>query len=89
MTPSYQPGLIPGTTDFTLAVKDTPPFHGSLEINNRYSIDTTPLRINASASYSNLWQLEHSVGISFQIAPENPDETTVFPPAIISRTSRT
>ena len=78
VTPSYQAGLIPGTTDFTLAVKDSPPWHGSVEINNRYSVDTTPLRINASASYDNLWQLEHSVGISFQIAPENPDDTTVF-----------
>lgn len=78
VTPSLRAGEIPGTVDVDLNVKDTPPVHGSLEINNRYSADTTPLRINGSVSYDNLWQLEHSIGFSFQVAPENPNEVKVF-----------
>jgi hemolysin activation/secretion protein len=78
VTPTLRAGEIPGTVDVDLNVKDTPPLHGSLEINNRYSANTTPLRINGSVSYANLWQLEHSIGFSFQIAPENPHEVKVF-----------
>jgi len=61
-----------------LNVKDTLPLHGSLEINNRYSADTTPLRINGSVSYDNLWQLEHSIGFSFQSSPEDANQVQVF-----------
>ena len=78
VTPTLRPGETPGTVDVDLNVKDTPPIHGSLEINNRYSADTTPLRVNGSVRYDNLWQLEHSIGFSFQVAPENPQEVKVF-----------
>jgi len=78
ITPSLHQGILPGTVDVDLTVKDTPPVHASLELNNRYSANTTPLRINGSASYDNLWQLGHSVGGSFQISPENINEVEVF-----------
>ena len=78
VTPTVRVGVVPGTVDVDLNVKDTPPVHGSLEINNRYSADTTPLRLNGSVSYDNLWQLEHSISFSFQVAPENPNEVKVF-----------
>jgi hemolysin activation/secretion protein len=78
VTPTVRPGEVPGTVDVDLNVKDTPPIHGSLEINNRYSANTTPLRLNGTVSYDNLWQLEHSISASFQIAPENPHEVEVF-----------
>ena len=78
VTPTLRAGEIPGTVDVDLNVKDTLPLHGSLEINNRYSADTTPLRINGSVSYDNLWQLEHSIGFSFQVSPENPQDVKVF-----------
>jgi hemolysin activation/secretion protein len=78
VTPTLTAGRVPGTLDVDLNVKDSPPLHGSLEINNRYSANTTPLRINGSVDYDNLWQLGHSVGGSFQVAPENPSEVEVF-----------
>ncbi len=78
VTPTLRAGEIPGTVDVDLNVKDTPPIHGSLELNNRYSADTTPLRVNGSVSYDNLWQLEHSIGFSFQLAPEDTNEVQVF-----------
>jgi hemolysin activation/secretion protein len=78
VTPTLRPGVEPGTVDIDLEVKDTFPLHGSLELNNRYSADTTPLRINGSLSYGNLWQLGHSVGFSFQVAPERPEDATIY-----------
>ena len=66
VTPALTAGRLPGTVDVDLHVKDAFPLHGSLEVNNRYSADTTPLRINASVNYDNLWQLGHSIGASFQ-----------------------
>lgn len=78
ITPSLKAGVIPGTVDVDLTVQDTFPFHGSVELNNRYSADTDPLRLNASLSYNNLWQLGHSIGGSFQIAPENINEVQVY-----------
>ena len=66
-------------------VKDTLPLHGSLELNNRYSADTTPLRVNGSVSYDNLWQLGHSIGFSFQVAPEALNQVQVFSADYIAR----
>ncbi len=78
ITPELRPGVEPGTVDVDLNVKDTFPLHGNLELNNRYSANTTPLRFNASLSYNNLWQMGHSIGASFQIAPERPSDAIVY-----------
>lgn len=78
VTPSLKPGVMPGTVDVELEVKDELPAHGSLELNNRYSPDTSELRLAGSLSYDNLWQLGHSIGTSFQVAPENTDDALVF-----------
>jgi len=78
VTPALHPGEVPGTVDVDLNVTDTPPVHGSLELNNRYSADTTRLRLNGSVSYDNLWQLEHSIGFSFQVSPEDVSQVKVF-----------
>ncbi|HSI61832.1 MAG TPA: POTRA domain-containing protein, partial [Candidatus Saccharimonadia bacterium] len=85
ITPALRPGVEPGTVDVDLTVKDTLPLHGSIELNNRYSPDTVPLRLNASLSYGNLWQLGHSLGVSFQIAPERPEDATVYSGYYIAR----
>ena len=78
VTPVLRAGVEPGTVDIDLNVKDTFPLHGSIELNNRYSANTTELRLNGSLSYNNLWQLGHSLGLSFQIAPERLDDALVF-----------
>ena len=54
------------------------PLHGSLELNNRYSADTPSLRLNASLSYDNLWQLGHAIGGSVQVSPQNFNKVQVF-----------
>jgi len=78
VTPTVRAGETPGTVDVDLNVKDTFPLHGSIELNNRYSADSTPLRVNGSVNYDNLWQLEHSVGFSFQVSPEDTNQVKVF-----------
>jgi len=87
VTPELLPGAIPGTVDINLNVEDKNPLHGSLELNNRYSADTTELRLNGSISYGNLFQLGHTLGMSFQIAPENLDDAMVFSGYYLTRVS--
>ena len=78
VTPSLKAGAEPGVFDVDLTVKDTPPLHGNLELNNRYSPNTTPLRVNGSATYTNLWQLGHTLGFNFQVAPGRLTDAKVF-----------
>ncbi len=78
VTPAIQAGVLPGTMDVDLTVKDTLPLHGSIELNNRYSSDTPSLRLDASLSYNNLWQLGHSIGGSVQVSPQNFNKVQVF-----------
>jgi hemolysin activation/secretion protein len=78
VTPEFKPGALPGTVDVELVVQDSFPLHGSVELNNRYSANTTPLRIDASLRYDNLWQLGHTIGAAFQIAPQDADDALVY-----------
>ena len=76
--PKLTPSLEPGIYDIELAVKDNSPLHGSIELNNRNSPNTTDLRLNASISYANLWQRGHTLGASYQMSPEDRSEVKVF-----------
>ena len=67
-------GQTPGTVDVELAVTDKMPLHGSLELNNRASANTSALRVNGVIHYDNLWQEEHSLSVQFQTSPEDMDE---------------
>lgn len=87
VTPRLNPGAEPGTVDIDLEVEDALPLHGSLEINNRYSANTSQLRVNGALSYGNLFQLGHTLGLSFQVAPENPDDAWVYSGYYLSRLS--
>lgn len=78
VTPSLQAGVRPDTVDVDLNVKDTPPLHGSLSLDNDYSQNTTPLRINGALSYDNLWQRGDTLSMQFQVAPERPNDALVF-----------
>jgi hemolysin activation/secretion protein len=88
VTPSLRAGELPGTVDVDLEVKDSLPLHGSVEFNNRYSAGTTVPRLNGSLRYDNLFQLGHSLSLSFQIAPERPGDGEVFSGAYLMRFAR-
>ncbi len=78
VTPSLRAGRAPDTVDVDLKVEDKLPLHGSLELNNRRSQDTTPLRLNGNVSYGNLWQRGDSIGVGFQVAPQNYSDASVY-----------
>lgn len=68
--PAIEPGLLEGTTMLKLDVKDRFPIHAKTEFNNQSSPGTPELRVNSSAEYKNLWQLEHSLGVQYSFSPE-------------------
>jgi hemolysin activation/secretion protein len=68
--PVISPGPFPGTSDLTLKVKDQLPLHAKVELNNESTPGTPALRVNSSAVYNNLWQLEHSLGLQYGFSPE-------------------
>jgi len=78
VTPVLRPGKTPGTVEVDLKVADTLPLHGSVEVNNRYSQDTTPTHVAASLRWDNLWGEQHTLGLTVQTVPEKPEESRVF-----------
>ena len=78
VTPELRAGREPGTVDIDLNVEDKLPLHGSIELNNRNSSNTTGLRLNGSISYGNFFQLGHTGGFNFQLAPQDTDDGLVF-----------
>jgi hemolysin activation/secretion protein len=85
--PALQAGVQPQTIDVDLNVKDKLPLHGSLSLDNRYSPDTTPLRIDGSLSYDNLWQRGDTINLAFQVAPQNTNDALVFSGSYLARTN--
>lgn len=78
VTPVLRPGKTPGTVEVDLKVQDQLPLHGNVELNDRYSQDTTRTRLTASLRWDNLWQKQHGLGITVQTAPEATEESRVF-----------
>ena len=78
VTPQLKAGKVPGTVDVDLAVEDSLPLHGSVEINNQYNQSTQPLRVVGNLSYDNLWGIGHSISASYQIAPQKPSDAKIF-----------
>jgi hemolysin activation/secretion protein len=74
VTPIFRPGRTPGTVEVELRVKDEFPLHGDVELDNRYSKDTTKLRASTTLRYANLWQREHSASLMYQTSPEDTSE---------------
>jgi hemolysin activation/secretion protein len=78
VTPTMKPGKAPDTIDVSLDVQDKLPVHGSLELNNKYSRDTSPLRLQANLEYDDLWGLGHSISGLYSVAPQNLGDGEVY-----------
>ena len=78
VSPVLKSGKTPGTVEVQLDVDDQLPLHGSIEVSNRQSPNTTPTRVSAALRYDNLWQAGHSLGMTMQTSPEQPSETGVL-----------
>lgn len=69
--PQLAPGAEPGTSLLRLVVKDRLPLHAKTELNNESSPGTPDLRVNSSAVFNNLWQLDESLGLQYSFSPED------------------
>jgi hemolysin activation/secretion protein len=78
VTPELRAGEAPGTLDVVLAVEESSPWHGSLELNNYYSASTTQWRTAAPLRHDNLWGRGDSLSLSAQTAPERTTDGTVY-----------
>jgi hemolysin activation/secretion protein len=78
VVPILKAGPIPGTVDLSLRVQDSLPLHGSVEINDQYTADTTPLRLLATLSYGDLFGRFDSLSAQYETAPAKSDEVGVF-----------
>jgi hemolysin activation/secretion protein len=85
VTPALRAGTAPGTVDVDLNVEDKPPIHGTIELNNRQSPNTTESRLNATVHYDDLWQLGHSFSFTYQVAPQRPGDAEVFSASYLAR----
>ena len=68
--PVIGPGPEPETSELTLKVKDQLPLHARVELNNEATPNTPNLRVNFSAQYDNLWDLDHQIGVQYSFTPE-------------------
>lgn len=78
LVPEFLPSRDIRTIDVELKVEDELPLHGSIELNNRSSANTTDLRLNVSVSYDNLWQKDHTIALQGQITPEDTEEARLL-----------
>jgi hemolysin activation/secretion protein len=78
VTPVLRGGSSPGTVDVELKVKDSLPVHGGIEVNDRYTANTTHTRFNLTASYDNLFQRFHSLSLQYQGSPEEFGEVRML-----------
>ena len=67
--PQIEPGPETNTSAIVLEVKDRLPMHGRLDFNNIITPGSPEFRLNANASYDNLWQRDHSIGLQYGFSP--------------------
>jgi hemolysin activation/secretion protein len=78
VTPVLRAGRTPGTVDIDLKVQDALPMHGSVEVNDRHTANTTDTRASVNLSFDNLFQSFQRLSLQYQTSPEEPDETQVL-----------
>ena len=78
VTPLIGAGDEPGKIQIDLKVEDKLPWHGSIEGNTHQSFNTRRGRLEAVVSYSNLWQMGHTLGASWQYAPTRPADANTL-----------
>jgi hemolysin activation/secretion protein/AraC-like DNA-binding protein len=76
--PVIGPGPEPRTSALTLKVKDTLPLHARIELNNDNTPGTPALRVNTTAQYDNLWNLNHQIGVQYSFSPQQLKENDIY-----------
>jgi len=77
VVPVLKAGPEPGTVDLALHVDDHLPLHGSVELNNQYTVGTSALRLLGSVSYGNVFGRLDTLSLQYQTAPEDRSNAKV------------
>lgn len=78
VVPVLKAGPAPGTVDLALKENDKLPLHGSIELNNQATPDTSSLRALAGLSYDNMFGRLDSLSAQYQLAPQAPGQVGVL-----------
>jgi hemolysin activation/secretion protein len=78
LQPVLKPGRTPGTLDAEIKVSDQLPLQTTVELNNRHAPDTDPWRLQGNVRYDNLFQRDHSIGITAIVAPFAVEQSQVL-----------
>ncbi len=76
--PLLMPSETPGVIDAELEVEDKLPLHASVQLSNDHNANTRPLRLNATLSHSDLFDLGHSLTASYIVAPQDRQNVEVY-----------
>lgn len=61
----------PNRLDVELKVQDRLPLHGAVELNSKQTYNSPRGRLESSLRYDNLFQSQHSAGLTWIVAPED------------------
>lgn len=86
VTPVLKPGTEPGTLGIDLKVTDHLPVHGSLQVDDRYTADTTHTRLTGVLSYNNLFQRFETLSLQYQTSPANTSQVQLWALTYLGRT---
>jgi len=78
VAPVLRPGTVPGTVDVDLKANDTLPMHAAVEVNNDYTVGTPHTRMVFNLAYTNLFQSSQSLALQYQVAPQQPKDSSVL-----------
>ena len=78
VTPLIAASDTPGAMNVELKVQDKLPVAGFVELNSKQSLNTERGRLEASLSYDNLFQRQHSFGAYWFYSPRRPEEANIL-----------
>lgn len=78
VTPLVNANAAGDAIDIDLKIEDQPAQFGSVQFSNAQSYNTTRGRISATAGLNNLFQLGHTLGVSWQYAPYRPKDSNTL-----------
>jgi hemolysin activation/secretion protein len=78
VTPILKAGRTPGSVDVELKVVDELPLHGSVQMDDRYTADTSRLRASVTLSYDNLFQRQQSLSLQYQTSPQDTSDVSAL-----------
>ncbi len=78
VTPVLAAGTRPATLAAELKVQDSVPLRGSIEVNDKQSLDTTRGRVEASLSHDDLFQRRHALALNWIVAPRDTQQANIL-----------